>query len=763
MVAAARFAVGLSHAGRRAVCGAAVWTAALLVAAPACLAEPPARQDGLFISVRNPIDSDVVNAIKAKTRRAMQRKERPIHLIVYDFNPGQGDNPRPSATKELGSCQEFADFLMDPELQGVTTVAFVHGDVSNHTVLPVLACREIVMASEARLGDITRGISPLTQSKIQTYAEAAKAQGRCPAIVLKMLDPSMEVLEGTWRGRGGKWWVDKRRKAEAERDGFIAANNEPVLPAGNVGFYSASEAQRFGLCSLVKDTRQDVAEAYFLTAASLREDPLEGRDPVAYRITLAEPLTRAVGERLQRQIRQAIGKRANFLIFQLDSSGGDSQIAIDLAADIRQLKDDKGELPVMTLAYIPRDASSVSTILALGCSEIAMGPNAKFGDFDSVVHERRGGGNQNAAKGEADPEGYKMVMRSLTSLAKDQGYEPLLVQGMLDRKLTVYQVRSQKDPPEYKLITEEEWEADQADGGPKHWNKESKTLIKKGGADGQFLKLDAPTARKFGFVREVVDNYPELCKAYALKEREVRDMGYDYLYRLAEFLAHPAVSVFLIMIGIACLVLELKVPGVGLPGVIAAVCFVLYFWAQSQLAGQIVTLAILLFILGLILIGLEIFVLPGSAILGISGVVLVILSLALATLEKKPETTQEWLSFGKTLGGIGISLAGAILLVSLVAWYLPSIPWASRLILKPPTEGEATVDEFTDTLAAGQQADLAALLGAIGVAATTLRPAGLAQFGEDYIDVVTDGSFVAAGSRIQVIEIEGNRIVVKEV
>jgi membrane-bound ClpP family serine protease len=223
------------------------------------------------------------------------------------------------------------------------------------------------------------------------------------------------------------------------------------------------------------------------------------------------------------------------------------------------------------------------------------------------------------------------------------------------------------------------------------------------------------------------------------------------------------VSVFLIMIGIACLVLELKVPGVGLPGVIAAVCFVLYFWAQSQLAGQIVTLAILLFILGLILIGLEIFVLPGSAILGISGVVLVILSLALATLEKKPETTQEWLSFGKTLGGIGISLAGAILLVSLVAWYLPSIPWASRLILKPPTEGEGTVDEFADTLAAGQQADLAALLGAIGVAATTLRPAGLAQFGEDYIDVVTDGSFIAAGSRIQVIEIEGNRIVVKEV
>src|SRR5207302_1267609 len=155
------------------------------------------------------------------------------------------------------------------------------------------------------------------------------------------------------------------------------------------------------------------------------------------------------------------------------------------------------------------------------------------------------------------------------------------------------------------------------------------------------------------------------------------------------------------------------------------------------LAGQIVTLAILLFILGLILIGLEIFVLPGSAILGISGVVLVILSLALATLEKKPETTQEWISFGTKLGGIGVSLAGAILLVSVVAWYLPSIPWASRLILKPPTEGEVAVDELGEAPAAGAQADLSALLGAIGVAATTLRPAGLAQFGAEYVGVIT--------------------------
>src|SRR5205807_527927 len=122
-------------------------------------------------------------------------------------------------------------------------------------------------------------------------------------------------------------------------------------------------------------------------------------------------------------------------------------------------------------------------------------------------------------------------------------------------------------------------------------------------------------AKELGLAREVVTDYADLQRIYGLSR--VREGGYDFLYKLAAFLQQPAVSVFLIMIGIACLILELKMPGVGLPGVIAAVCFVLYFWAQShQLSGQIIMLAVLLFILGLLLIGLEIFLLPGFGVPG---------------------------------------------------------------------------------------------------------------------------------------------------
>jgi membrane-bound serine protease (ClpP class) len=96
---------------------------------------------------------------------------------------------------------------------------------------------------------------------------------------------------------------------------------------------------------------------------------------------------------------------------------------------------------------------------------------------------------------------------------------------------------------------------------------------------------------------------------------------------------------------------------------------------------------------------------------------------------------------------------------------LPSIPYASRLILKPPAEAHDGFDGDEAAAAAGEglQPELAALLGAIGVAATALRPAGIARFGDDFIDVVSEGSYIAAGTRVQVVEIEGNRVVVKEV
>jgi membrane-bound ClpP family serine protease len=258
----------------------------------------------------------------------------------------------------------------------------------------------------------------------------------------------------------------------------------------------------------------------------------------------------------------------------------------------------------------------------------------------------------------------------------------------------------------------------------------------------------------------VVDGLPAVYELYGVDASKVHTNGPDWLEQLADFLTNPLTRFFLVMIGIICLILELKLPGVGLPGVIAAVCFILFFWAHSQLAGQFTILAILLFVLGLVLIGLEIFVLPGSAVAGISGTVLIIASLALVTLERWPETRQEWIGLGSTLATFSMSLLAAVVAAMTLAWYLPYIPYLNRLLMKSVEEEDDTVDGPAPELI---QPRLVEMLGAIGVAATPLRPAGKVKFGEEYFDVVAEGSYVPPGARVQVIEIEGNRVVVKEV
>src|SRR5262249_28341375 len=161
-------------------------------------------------------------------------------------------------------------------------------------------------------------------------------------------------------------------------------------------------------------------------------------------------------------------------------------------------------------------------------------------------------------------------------------------------------------------------------------------------------------AREYGVAHQAVDDMNELYAKYGLTASQVREVGSDWLDDVADFLRLPITSVFLVMIGITCLILELKMPGVGLPGILAAVCFVLFFWSQSQFGGQVTMLAILLFVLGLILLGLEIFVLPGFGVAGISGIVLTIGSLGLVAYGEWPQTTQQWVGFGKAMTPFGL-------------------------------------------------------------------------------------------------------------
>jgi membrane-bound serine protease (ClpP class) len=200
----------------------------------------------------------------------------------------------------------------------------------------------------------------------------------------------------------------------------------------------------------------------------------------------------------------------------------------------------------------------------------------------------------------------------------------------------------------------------------------------------------------------------------------------------------------------------MKVPGTTVPGIIAALAFILVFWSQSQFTGQNAVLGGLVFLLGLVLVLLEVFVLPGFGIPGIVGVFFKLGGIGLATFDRVPTSGEEWMLFGTRVSQYVGALFGAVLIAFWIARYLRHIPYVNRMMLQPPSDA-------AETQILPGTADAAALLGAIGTSATQLRPAGMAQFGEKYVDVVTEGGFIDSGARVQVIEVEGTRIVVKEV
>ncbi|HEY7327901.1 MAG TPA: NfeD family protein [Gemmataceae bacterium] len=708
---------------------------------PASLAAQERRNGGLVAPIPTTITTESTKQLKSalygpvrhyEVERNRDPKGVGNFYLICDFNPDNHDN----ASDDPGACQTLARYLRDLRNQGIQVIAFVHGNVTRHAVLPVLACSEIVMSQDppAHLGKVADGQHPLERVDRTAYDDFAN-KGYPAALIRKMFDAGVEVI----KGRDGKYYDANDKQAP---------KGEPVsgLSRGETALYSFDQASKLGLCQQMPCNNIDEAlDRYRLPRTSLF--PTLDRHH-AWRIVLKGPINAEMIERVKRRVRQALGDKANVLIVELACGGGDSGAAYDLARFLSDLNDNRRD-PVETIAYVTRGASDTATFLAFACNKIVMQREIKQNGNVSQDGAFLGGFDRYVP---AHQVLEATVRTNLADIAERKHYPRILAEGMLDRDLRICAVRSTKEESTHKYISKAELDADQQ--GERRW--QITRVVKE---EGQYLTLTAEQARDLDLAREVVNNFAELCELEGINRAEVRTVDSDWLDWLVDFLRAPWTSYVLVMLGITCLILELKMPGVGLPGIVSAICFLLFFWSHSQVSGQVVWLAFLLFLLGLILIGLEIFVIPGFGVTGISGIILVLGSIGLVAYGHWPRSNEEWIGYGQALGPFTLTIVGAIVSAFMLARYLPQIPYANRLILKPQEESGEFGEEPADSI----QPEIAALLGAIGVAATPLRPAGKVQFGDEFIDVVAEGSYVQPGTRVRVIEIEGNRIVVKEV
>jgi len=282
---------------------------------------------------------------------------------------------------------------------------------------------------------------------------------------------------------------------------------------------------------------------------------------------------------------------------------------------------------------------------------------------------------------------------------------------------------------------------------------------------GRFLTLPASRAVDLGFSQHRCDSFDQLQSQLPVSGDWII-RRYGFTDRVVDFLNNFWVTLLLLIVGIIALFMEIASPGISVGGLLALLCFSLFFWSHFM-GGTAGLLEIILFVTGVLCLLVELFVLPGFGLAGAMGLGLVGLSMVMATLDfVYPANPAQWNQLGDSLlMVVAVMLVGG-LGIGLIINYMGSIPALNRLTLAPPQwEGATSAtkkDEhapFPQLMATeGRAAGLK--VGDEGVSESVLRPAGRAKIGGRSVDVVADGKFIEPGQPIKVVDVRGNRLIV---
>ena len=396
---------------------------------------------------------------------------------------------------------------------------------------------------------------------------------------------------------------------------------------------------------------------------------------------------------IARVVSDAEKDNADAIIFKINTFGG----RVDAAT---QIKDAIINTNILTIAFINNRAISAGAFIALSCKKIVMVPGSTIGAA-TVVDQT----------GQKQAEKYQSYMRSeMRSTAEKNGRPVDIAQGMVDERIVI---------PGLVDST-------------------------------QLVTLTSDEAVKYGIADTLAENLDEVFAIYNLQKDEKIYQKSNWAEDVVRFLNNGIVSSLLIMIGIFGLIAEIKSPGWGVPGTAGIIALALFFGSSYilQLASVI---EILLFFVGLGLLLLEIFVIPGFGIAGISGIILIIASLFLSMLGTDPFIDFDLVSMA--IIKLTVGFLAALILIFIVARFLPKSNFFKKFILSEEEKADAG---YTSRL------NLSDLMGLEGVALTTLRPAGTGDFNGRRVDVVADSEYIQNGKPIIVTAVEGMRVVVRE-
>jgi len=420
---------------------------------------------------------------------------------------------------------------------------------------------------------------------------------------------------------------------------------------------------------------------------------LFGQSKKVYYANIEGDIDLGLAPYVKRIVNEANSNNAEAIIFRINTFGG----RVDAAT---QIKDAILNSDVLTIAFIDKRAISAGSLIALSCQKIVMVPGASIGATTVV--------DQSGTKQSEKAQSY---MRSeMRATAESNGRRTDLAEAMVDERIVI---------PELVDST-------------------------------QLLTLTAEEAVHYGIADTILTSRNKVLAAFNLTDADIVKEDVNWGEEVVRFLSHPVVSSILMMIVMIGFFTEIKTPGWGLPGTAALIALILFF-GSGLILDLVSVLEIVIFFVGVGLLLLEIFVIPGFGVFGILGIIGIVGSLFLGLLSNVSIITWDMLSVAL------IQLATSFVVTFVAAYFLskilPKTAFFNRLVLKDNIiirSGYATEPETHD------------LVGKEGEALTDLRPAGTAVFDENRIDVVTEGGYLTRGTKVIVLKISGSKVVVRE-
>ena len=508
---------------------------------------------------------------------------------------------------------------------------------------------------------------------------------------------------------------------------------------------------------------------------------------------------------LERRVARAKEDGYKAIVIELDTPGG----RVDAAREIVNLL--KTDAPVNTVAWVNPDAFSAGTLIALSCREVVVHPNATWGDVAPIAIDLTGLRQMHPAERAKMEAPLRADMRDA---ARRYGYDEKLTESFVAVGIELWMLENTRtnerifvDRNEYKTLfgeeppqqitpatppdsgtapisrpdirpwhdpnaapiddnlTDEERAARQEEEieraqtlkstrpdvsrlDPGDW-----TLVKQVVANDQLLTLKAGESIEYGLAAAVIRNDQELCAFFGTANldpaTDLRRYRESWSEKLVRYLISGWVRAILGAIFIIALFLELAAPGLGVFGAVAGASLLVLIGAP-YLAGLADVWEIVLILVGMGLLAVEVFVIPGFGIAGVAGIICMFIGIIGSFVSGSVMTEEGQSELLTGIGAIVASLFGAGVGLWLLSRYIYDFPVFKRVILSATTDSASSVIEREGVshavVASPAVSDIK--VGDTGVAETSLRPAGRATVNGRLYDVVTGGEWIEQGATV---------------